>query len=281
MSLLDVATETARDVAAPGGALTTVEIVRIEGTERHEQHFVRLMAVRRYWRTYDRALRAEADDCLGAAVANDPGLEAGRAAIALLSIERAREAQCDQRSQLLAVAQAQLASATGAGLLGDDARLALVAGAGDMDGVRSAADKLIQRYPNNPDVLADVGSKLGLVLGDWPPALEAEARAIALDPAPDPCCALAILAKAALDGEPERAKHLLSQAPQCAFPAGQVIRLAIGGAAGDISLASDARARLAAMDIRDTQTMLRTIDGQCWSEDVKRAFKRGIEAANG
>jgi hypothetical protein len=58
------------------------------------------------------------------------------------------------------------------------------------------------------------------------------------------------------------AMGLPSKAPQRAFPAGQFIRLAIGGAADDISLGSDARARRDVVGTRDTPAMFEIIDGQ-------------------
>lgn len=277
--LRDVANEIARDIAAPGGALTMVEVARHEGSERYERRFVCLMTLRRYWRSYDIRLRNEAEECLGAALTGDPNFASGRAAIALLAIERAREARGDDRARLLAEAQKQLASTPGSGLLADDAQLALAACVADLDRVRTMADHMIKAYPNNPDVLADVGSKLGLVLGDWPHALAAEARALALNPAPDPWYPLATIAKAVLDGEPQRAVALLAQAPQRGFPIGHVIRLAVGGGAGDAIIVADARGRLDDLGIRDNRAALQMIDGQCWSDAVKQAFARGVEAA--
>lgn len=278
-ALAGVAAEIARDLATPGGAITIAEVARLDDDARHEKRFVCLMSIRRYWRSYDPATRAEAETCINASLVDDPDFMSGRAALALLRIESARQRTGADRDRLLAEAAMQLVGANDANLLGEIARMALAACMQDHAALRAVADRLMAAYPNNPDVLADVGSKLGLALGDWPKALEAEARAMALNPAPDPWYPLASMTKALLDGEPGRAFGLLSKASQRSFHTGQIIRLALGGAAGDASLIADAASRLGELGIPDHQAAVAAIDGECWSADVKRAFRRGVEAA--
>jgi hypothetical protein len=49
----------------------------------------------------------------------------------------------------------------------DSTRMALAACKADVAGVRRLANELATAYPNNPDVLSDAGSKLGMAAGDW------------------------------------------------------------------------------------------------------------------
>lgn len=277
--LSEVATEITRDLAAPGGAITLAEVARIDADARHEKRFACLMGIRRYWRSYEATLRAEAEVCLAEALAGDPEFTSGRAAQAFLAIEDARRATGAERQGLLDRAGSQLTGLHGAGLLVDSARMALAACTGDMVAIRALSTRLLEAYPNNPDVLADVGSKLGLALGDWPKALELEARAMALNPVPDPWYPMATLVKALLDGQPQRAAALMSKAPQRGFQTGQIIRLAVAGAVGDAGLMADARARLSELGIRDRASAQAVIDGECWSDDVKQIVRRGIVTA--
>ncbi|MGL4440134.1 MAG: hypothetical protein ACRCUE_12775 [Bosea sp. (in: a-proteobacteria)] len=277
--LRDVAARITSDIGDPGGAITRAEITRLEGDGRHENRFVCLMNVRLYWHSYEPALRAEAEACLSATVRVDPDFEAGHAALAVLLIESAKLEGGQKRAQLLDDARAQLARVSSPSVGSDDARLAFAACMGDVKLAQQASARLVAAYPNNPDILADVGSKTGLFLGDWSAALAMEARAMALNPSPDPWYPLATLAKALLDGHPIKAIQILSKVPQRNFLIGQITRLAAAGLAGDRVMISDARLQLANLGIGQKQAMLDTIEGECWSDDVKQVFVRGVEMA--
>ncbi len=277
--LRSLATEIARDLASPGGAIGMAEIGRIDGDARHEKRFACLIGIRQYWRSYDPAVRAEAEACLKKAVPEDPGFISGRAALALLSIESARQASGPERQRLLAEAGRQLGDPNDADLMAADAEMALAACTQDKARLRIVAKRMLAAYPNNPDVLADAGSKLGLAAGDWAQALDLQARARALNPLADPWYRLAAVAKAMLDGDALEARDQMSRTPQRLFRTGHIIRLAVSGAAGDMPMMADATARLAEFGIRDRHAARAAIDGECWSDDVKEAFGRGVDAA--
>jgi TolB-like protein len=277
--LQGVAATIAREVAAPGGAITQSEVARADGEELHERRFICLMRVRRYWRSYDPALRSEAESCLTATTASDPRFASGRAALAYLRIESARRERGEKRKALLEAADSLLSGPDTGNLIAEGAAMALAACKGDRAKVRMLADALRRTYPNNPDVLADVGSKVGLFLGDWATALDVEARAVELNPLHDPWYPLSTVAKAMLDGEPTRALAVLADAPQRNFRVGQVIRLAAGGAAGDTSVIADATAILTGMGIADINAAREVIERQCWSIEAKQIFQRGLDHA--
>ncbi len=274
--LQDVGSEIARDLSAPGGAISMAEVARIDGETRHDVRFACLMSIRRYWRSYEPALRADAKACIVAALRTDPDFMSGRAALAFLRIEDARMTSGSDRDALLAEARLHLAGASSGNLLSESAQLALAACENNAVAVRAIADRLVTAYPNNPDVLADTGSKLGLFLGDWQQALAVEARAMTLNPSPDSWYPLSTIAKAMMDGNYPAASELLSKVPQRSFQTGQIVRLAVGGAAGDANMVADASTRLRELGVPDSASAIALVESQCWSREVKQLFQRGL-----
>jgi hypothetical protein len=161
----------------------------------------------------------------------------------------------------------------------DSARMALAACKADVAGVRRLANELATAYPNNPDVLSDAGSKLGMAAGDWAQAAVLEARAMALNPLPDPWYPLASLTHHLIKGEPRQAMSLLERTPQRAFVVGQIARLSIGAALQDGLLLADARKRLGDLGLHGRDDLLATVERQCWSDETKAVYRKGILAA--
>jgi adenylate cyclase len=274
-----VALTIANDVSEPGGAIALAETARRDVALEDDQRFLCLMTVRLYWRAFDLKVRAEGQRCLEATLAADGGHWSSRAALALLKLEDARAASGVQRQRLLDEAHELTPDVEPRNMLLQTARMALAACRNDVGSLRAIAAKLLSDYPNNPDILADVGSKLGLVAGDWKLAVEVEAKAIALNPAPEPWYPAATLVRGLVEQRPVPALGLVARIPQRGFVTGHVMRLALAGAAGDRAVRTEAAAKLAALGLSTREQMDASIDGECWSDEAKRAVKAGVARA--
>ncbi len=275
----DIAGTIARDLTSPGGGIMLTELALRDDDRRAETHFSCLLAMRHHWRSYDEDAGRDAERCLKEAIADDPAFAAGRGALASYMIERGRSQGGEARTAQLAAAEALIAGSSGGNPMLDSARMALAACKADVAGVRRLANELATAYPNNPDVLSDAGSKLGMAAGDWAQAAVLEARAMALNPLPDPWYPLASLTHHLIKGEPRQAMSLLERTPQRAFVVGQIARLSIGAALQDGLLLADARKRLGDLGLHGRDDLLATVERQCWSDETKAVYRRGILAA--
>jgi adenylate cyclase len=274
-----VARSIARDLSQPGGAIALAEVARQDAAPEAERRFACMMVVRRYWNSYDAALRTDSRTCLEDAVRRGAEDWSSRAALALFVIEDARVNSGEKRAALLAEARMLAPDVDRSNLLLQGARLALAACEENAAALRAVAGNLLAMFPNNADVLGDVGSKLGLAAGDWPKAIAVETRAMELNPAAPPWYPLATVARSLMDGRPAVGAALLERAPQRGLAIGHVLRLAVGGAIGDPLLVRDARLRLHEQGLPDPASILALIEGECWSRDVKDTVKSGVEAA--
>ncbi len=275
----DVAGTIARDLTLPGGGIMLTELAMRDDDHRAETQFSCLLAMRQYWRSYDDQAGVDAERCLTEAIADDPTFAAGRGALASFMVERARNVDGGARAVQLAAADALIAGGSDGNPMLEGARMALAACKADVGGVRRIANELATTHPNNPDVLSDVGSKLGMVAGDWAQAAVLEARAMALNPLPDPWYPLASLTHHLIKGEPRKAMGLLERTPQRAFVVGQIARLSIGAALQDGLLLADARKRLGDLGLPGRDDLLTVVERQCWSDETKAAYRKGILAA--
>jgi hypothetical protein len=182
----DIAGTIARDLTAPGGGIMLTELTLRDDDWQVEVQFSCLPAMRHHWRTYDEDAGRGTERCLKEALADDPAFAAGGGALASYKIERGRSLNGEARAAQLAAAEALIARSSGGNPMRDSARIAMAASKADVAGVRRLANELATDYPNNPDVPSDAGSKLGTAAGDWAQAAVLEARAMALNPLPDP-----------------------------------------------------------------------------------------------
>jgi hypothetical protein len=223
-------------------------------------------------------LRARALDCATQLAPLDADASA---ILALLSIEQARRGLPWQRAAALADAERHGERAGTAGVLPLTAALALAACRSAPTAVRAAADALLAAAGNDADVLADVGSKLGVAAGDWTRALALEAQATALNPAADPWYPLATIVRHLMTGRLDLVRAELGDTPQRGFATGALLMAALAGASQDAALASRARAALTAAGMPDRAGAEALLDGQCWSADIKAALRPMVVAAFG
>ncbi len=275
----DIAGIIARDLTSPGGGIMLTEPALRDDDHRAETQFSCLLAMRHHWRSYDEDAGREAERCLKEAIIDNPAFAAGRGALAFYMIERGRNLGGEARAAQLAAAEALIARSSGGNPMLDSARMALAACKADMAGVRRVAHELATAHPNNPDVPSDAGSKLGMVAGDWAQATVLEARAMALNPQPDPWYPLASLTHHLIKGEPGQAMGLLERTEQRAFVAGQIARLGIGAALQDGLLLADAHKRLGDLGLPGGDDRLPVVERQCWSDETKGFYRKGIPAA--
>ncbi len=278
--IAEVAEIMAGDLGRPGGAIETQEALRTAGADdAAERAFACRLAARRYWRTYDMADRAEATACMQGLLAEDAASAEARAVLALLAVDAARGATGAERAGHLDAARSLLAPVAREGLLALTATLALAACDADREGVVRTAKALSARFPNDPAVLADIGSKLGLAAGDWTGAAAAEAAALKRNPFPDPWYPLSTAVKALLDQAPAAALAALGQAPQRGFVTGRIVRLAAGGLLRDAMIVGHERAALARAGLATPEDIRNRLAAECWSPEAKAAVARGLDAA--
>jgi TolB-like protein len=270
----------ASDVGLPRGAVSRAEITArdLSDSDSAEARFRCVLTARTYWRSYDPALRARALDCATRLAPLDADASA---ILALLSIEQARRGLPSQRAAALANAERHGERAGAAGVLPLTAALALAACRSAPTAVRGAADALLAAAGNDADVLADVGSKLGVAAGDWTRALALEAQATALNPAADPWYPLATIVRHLMTGRLDLVRAELGDTPQRGFVTGALLMAALAGASQDAALASRARAALTAAGMPDRAGAEALLDGQCWSADIKAALRPMVVAAFG
>jgi hypothetical protein len=265
----------ARDVGLPRGAISRAEITANDD-DAAEALFRCVLSARTYWRTYAPEQRSDALACASRLAP----LHADAAAmLALFAIEDARRGPATARDAALAAARREAERAGATSILPLTAQLALASCQTDADAVRRHADALLALAPRDADVIADVGSKLGLAAGDWERALALEAEAHALNPASDPWYPLATVVRHIMTGRHDLARAALGQTPQRGFVTGALLLTALGGASGDRTLAAQGRTGLSRHGIETLERAEALLDGQCWSDAVKSALKPHLRSA--
>jgi len=274
----EVTTAIGADLRRAGSSMSEM-IRRIDPEDRTESQFMCLVAVRQYWHSYAADARGRALACLSDEIAVNGAFLEGRAAMALLKVDEARRAPPRERAALLDAARALTALSDRPGKLALQARMAVAACMNDSAALTLTASALIESFGNDPDVKADVASKLALVAGDWPRALALDGQARAQNPFPKPWYALTGVTRALLDGASAHALGVSAVVPQRGFAIGHAMLLAVAGATKDGRISAAARSRLADLGIEGMEQTLAPIDGECWSEPVKQAYRAAILAA--
>lgn len=272
----ELAAAIASDVGRGSGALMR----DLSASDEGDASFSCLLAAHRYWRGYEAEDRKAALACLQPLIARDATLATPRAALALFLVEEARGLDGASRGYALARAASTLGAVPEGSPLGLTARMAINACKGDTAGVRADAERLLAGWPNDPALLGDTGSKLGLAAAKWERAAAAEARALTLDPRPHPWYPLASIVKALLDGRLQDASRLFAQTPQRRFATGLAVEMALGAALPDIMLIRSARAQLKQLGHGDDDSVAAMIEGECWAPSTRAAVAALIRRAH-
>jgi TolB-like protein len=144
---------------------------------------------------------------------------------------------------------------------------------GDIESFRAIALETVDRLPNNPVALADVGSRL--ILGaadaaDGVPMIE-KARAIAPDLTPVDTVAMAV--DALRRGDYADRPRLRRAAARTDYAVVLILEMALAAARGDADEATGVRKRLEGLGFPDQKAMNEALDSTCWSQNIRDLVK--------
>jgi adenylate cyclase len=226
-----------------------------------------------YWKTFKSRDYPPAWQCFVAAEARSP-LDAETLAIgALLSLDPLNfrlsgRSHAEARSQAIRMA-ARAAEISEANFLTRVASYSAALCIGDIESFRAQARETVERFPNNPIALADVGARFILSSGDYEEgvALIEKARAIAADLTPVDTIALAI--DALRRGVYEERPRLRQAATRTDSALVLAVELALAAARGDRERSAHIRGRLAEIGFSDQKAIGDVLDSTCWSQNTR------------
>lgn len=156
--------------------------------------------------------------------------------------------------------------------------LVLAACRGDVEAIRASMPALLAFQSNIADPHVVRAVLLGPMLGDWGPALEAEARAFALMAHPTPRYQIVSGIKAAMDDNPVEALRLLTRVPMHGYATGHLLVGLFAAEAGATPYVRSARLQLADLGYRDEKAYRDMISDSCYNNDVKNRLRRALKA---
>jgi adenylate cyclase len=190
-SMLAIQDEIARDVAIavaqPYGAIYEREIVAAGARPQTMEGYTCVLRVYEYWRTLAPEDHKIVRDCLERTLVADPGYAAAWQAVTYIYLDEyrynfnVRKGDRDPRERAFEAAQRGV-SLSPTDALSYQSLYAAYYYRGDMEGFRRAGAEALRLNPNNPDIVADYGSKAA-VAGDWDEGLKLVRRAMTLNPA--------------------------------------------------------------------------------------------------
>lgn len=270
----DLVAKIGRDVGNPFGIVADIARAQEGAMEAASDEALSCqLRAFHYWKTFKSQDYAPAWRCFVGAEARGP-LDAETLAIgALLSLD---PFNFRVTNRTLAEARAQI---NGADFL---TRVANYAGAlcsGDVEAFRLQARETIERFPNNPLGLADVGARFILGSGDYAEgaALIEKARAIAADLTPTDTVAMAVdaLRRGAYEDRP----RLRRAASRTDSPVVLVVELALAAGRGDQERMATVRRRLAEIGFPDQKSIGEALDSTCWSQNIRDLVKSKLSPA--
>jgi adenylate cyclase len=274
----DLVARIGRDVGNPFGVVTDIALAQKNAAAAGSDEALscRLRAFH-YWKTFKSADYAPAWDCfrkmeahglldadslsIGALLSLDPlnlrianrTLEAARAEAAVLA---ARAADLDSVDFLARAAQYWTSLCSG-----------------DVEAFRARARDAVERFPNNPLVLADAGARFVLGSGDYAEgiALIEKARAIAADLTPVDTLAMAV--DAIRRGDYRERPRLRRAAAHTDFTLVLIVELALAASRGDMEETERLRRRLVELGFADEKALGEALDVNCWSQNIRDLVK--------
>jgi adenylate cyclase len=236
-----------------------------------------------YWKTFKSRDYTPAWRCFVAAEARSP-LDAETLAIgALLSLDPLNfrlsgRSHAEARSQAIRMA-ARAAEINEANFLTRVASYSAALCSGDIESFRVQARETVERFPNNPIALADVGARFILSSGDYAEgvALIEKARAIAADLTPVDTIAVAI--DAMRRGVYEERPRLSEAATRTDAALVLTVELALAAARGDHERSAHIRGRLGEIGFSDQKAISDALDSTCWSQNTRDLLKSKVTLA--
>lgn len=267
-----------RDVGSPFGIVADIALAeQSAGSAPSDEAFACQLRAFNYWKTLKSQDYAPARRCFDQAAARGPLDAASLAMDAILTLDPQNQTLSRRSLQEARNEAAQLAARAydmnRVEFFPRAARYISALCMGDVETFEAVASETIERFPNNPIALADVGSRFVLSSGDparGAPLIE-RARAIAPDLTPVDTVALAVdaLRRGAYDDRP----RLRRAAARTDYAILLIVELALAAARGDDEESDRMRARLASLGFPDQKTIGDALETTCWSQNIRDLVK--------
>ncbi|QGM97877.1 hypothetical protein [Methylocystis parvus] len=280
----DLVAKIGRDVGNPFGIVADIARVQADAIQASSDEALSCqLRAFHYWKTFKSQDYAPAWRCFAAAEARGP-LDAETLSIgALLTLDphnfRLSDFSLPEARARASDMAARAASMNDTDFLARVAQYASSLCAGDVEAFRAQARETIERFPNNPLALADVGARFVLGSGDYAEgvALIEKARAIAADLTPTDTIAVTI--DAMRRGEYDDRPRLRRAASRTDSTIILTVELALAAARGDYERVSGIRARLSDLGLADQRRIGEALDATCWSQNIRDLVKSKVTLA--
>jgi hypothetical protein len=140
---------------------------------------------------------------------------------------------------------------------------------GDIEAFRSEARETVERFPNNPLALADVGARFVLGSGDYAEGVKLIERARAIAPDLTPADTVAVAVDALRRGVYEDRPRLRRAAARSDSAVVLIVELALAAARGDAEETQRIRRRLTELGYGDQRSVDEALETTCWSQDIR------------
>jgi TolB-like protein len=278
----DLVSAIGRDVGNPFGIVADIAHAQFSEAPSDDAFVCQLRALH-YWKTFKSHDYAPARRCFDEAAAKRP-LDANSLAMdAILTLDPLSlrfSGRTLQEARAEAAGMALRAyDMNGVEFFPRAARYISALCVGDVDAFRTVARETVERFPNNPVALADVGSRFVLGSGDAEEGVPLIEKSRAISPDLTPVDTVAIAVDALRRGVHENRPRLKRAAAQTDYPVVLIIELALAAARADFEEAARVRQRLSDLGFADQKSLGEALDSTCWSQNVRDLVKTKMTLA--
>lgn len=280
----DLVARIGRDVGNPFGIVADIARAQSEAIQASSDEALSCqLRAFHYWKTFKSADYAPAWRCFASAEARGP-LDAETLSIgALLSLDP-HNFRVTNRTLAQARAEAGEMAARAAALNDTDfltrvAQYSVSMCGGDINAFRVLARETVERFPNNPLALADVGARFVLGSGDYAEGVSLIERARAIAPDLTPTDTVAVAVDAMRRGVYAARPRLTRAAARTDSALILIVELALAAARKDSERVSIVRGRLADLGFADQAQIGQALDATCWSQDIRDLVKSKVTLA--
>ncbi len=280
----DLVARIGRDVGNPFGIAADMTMApRGAGAGLTDEALACQMRAFHYWKTFKSQDYAPAWRCfenLSARRELDANTLSVGAILTLDPLNRRLTSRTLAQTRADAAALAERAVAIdGFDFIPNAARYAAALCQGDFDAFRFLAREIVERFPNNPLALADVGARFILGSGDAAEGVALIERARAIAPDLTPLDTVAIAVDALRRGAYEDRPRLRRSAERTDAAAVLIVELALASARGDAEETARVRTRLATLGFSDEKRIGEALDATCWSQNIRDLVKSKVALA--
>ncbi|PPD43376.1 MAG: hypothetical protein CTY15_10115 [Methylocystis sp.] len=280
----DLVSAIGRDVGNPFGIVADIAHAQWSANETpSDEAFVCQLRALHYWKTLKSPDYAPARRCFDDAAAKGPLDPTSLAMDSILTLDP-QSLRFSGRTLPEARAEAsQMASQAfdrnSVEFFPRAARYITALCTGDLETFRSVSRETVERFPNNPVALADVGSRLILSSGDAPEGVALIERARAIAPDLTPVDTMAIAIDALGRGDYANRPRLKRASDQTDAAPVLVIELALAAARNDPDESTRVRKRLVDLGFTDQKQIDAALDATCWSQNIRDLVKSRVTLA--